>query len=258
MSTIVDTIKKIIQQELSSVRVAELGLVESVYPHKTKGDSDNYGCDVRLKNSNLLLKKVPIATSHIGTVKTPNKGDLVLLTFDKGDINQPIVIGRLYNDLDRPPLNDSDEIIFRLPLAKTDDKTIKAAIRNLQSNSSEREIIIEMPPKITIQITDGMVKATAGKTEMKLDQSAGSGGKVTITAGQTRIVLNTYGDVSIEAAAGISLKANGELSLSGDNVTIKGQSGANLVSGGETTIQGSMTTVAGGSINIQGITSFSP
>ncbi len=87
MSTIVDTIQAIIQQELRRVRIAELGVVEAVYPHSATDDDDNYGCDVRLKNSNLLLKRVPIATNHIGTA-IPYKGDLVLLNFDQGSVNQ--------------------------------------------------------------------------------------------------------------------------------------------------------------------------
>ncbi|MCB0100128.1 MAG: hypothetical protein KDE46_30560, partial [Caldilineaceae bacterium] len=146
--TIVNTLQEIIRHEMRNLRIAELGLVEAVYPHSASGDGDNYGCDVRLKNSGLLLKRVPVATSHIGTAAIPNIDDLVLLAFDQGDVNQPIIIGRLYNDEDRPPLNKPDEVIFRLPLAQPDDKTIKAAIRNHQDQAEPREMIIEMPPQI--------------------------------------------------------------------------------------------------------------
>jgi len=55
MSTIVSTIQEIVRQELRSLRVAELGVVEAVFPHSSASDKDNYGCDVRLKNSGLLL-----------------------------------------------------------------------------------------------------------------------------------------------------------------------------------------------------------
>jgi len=77
------------------------------------------------------------------------------------------LIGRLYNERDRPPLKNTNEAIFRLPLAEADEKTLKAAVRNIPANSTPREIIIEMPPKITVRISDGTVRATAGKTEMK-------------------------------------------------------------------------------------------
>ena len=162
MSTIVNTIQEIVRHEMRRLRVTELGIVEAVYPHSAGGDDDNYGCDVRLKNSGLVLKRVPVLTGHIGSAAIPNVGDLVLLAFDKGDVNQPVLLGRLYNEKARPPLNNPDELIFRLPLDAADDKTLKAAIRNLKGNSPPREILVEMPPKITMRISDGTVRATAG------------------------------------------------------------------------------------------------
>ena len=241
MSTIVDTIQEIIRHEMRSMRLAELGLVEAVYPHSSAGDQDNYGCDVRLKNNGLLLKRVPIATGHIGTVAIPNKGDLVLLTFDKGDVNQPIVIGRLYNDQDRPPLNNPDEIIFRLPLAEADEKTVKAAVRNIKANKPPREVLLEMPPKITVRITDGTVRATAGKTEMVMDQPDGSGGKVTVNAGRTKITMNQDGDITVEAAGAMTLKASRDLTLQGQNVSIKGQIKTDIEAGTEVTLKGNVS-----------------
>jgi phage baseplate assembly protein gpV len=267
VGTIVDTIQEIVRHELRGVRVAELGLVDAVYPHSSSGDNDNYACDVRLKNSGLLLKRVPLATGHIGTAAIPNVKDLVLLAFDQGDVNQPIIIGRLYNDDDRPPLNNPDEVIFRLPLAEDDNKTVKAAVRNHQSNSPPREMIVEMPPKITVRITDGTVRATAGKSEMKLDQPDGSGGTVTVLAGQTQITMNQDGDVTIEAAGSMTLKANGDVSIEGQNVkisanldfTAQAQASATIqASVGATMNGGTSTTLQGATVSVSGITSFSP
>jgi uncharacterized protein involved in type VI secretion and phage assembly len=267
VSTIVETIQQIIQHELRSVRVAELGLVEAIYPHSSSSDDDNYGCDVRLKNSGLLLKNVPVATGHIGTVAIPNINDLVLVAFFDGDVNQGIIIGRLYNDADRPPLNNSDEVIFRLPLAADDSKTIKAAIRNHQDNSPPREMIVEMPPKITVRMTDGTVRATAGQSEMTLDQPNGSGGTVTIMAGQTKITMNQDGDVTVEAAGAMTLKANSDISIEGMNVSIKGQLQVSMEAGTEVSVQGNTgatidgglaATVQGATISVNGLTSFGP
>jgi len=238
MTTIVSTLQQIIRHELRTLHIAELGLVEAVYPHSADGDSDNYGCDVRLKNSGLLLKRVPVAAGHIGTVAIPNVGDLVLLAFERGDVNQPIIIGRLYNDEDRPPLNTSDEMIFRLPLAQPDNQTLMAAIRNNGGGSEPREILVEMPPQITVRISDGAVRATAGNTEMVLDQPHSSGGRVTVVTGRTKITMNQDGDVQVEAAGSMSLKASGDLSLEGMNVKIKGQMKASMEAGTEAEVKG--------------------
>ena len=268
MSTIVSTIQEIVRQELRSVRVADLGLVEEVFPHSAESDQQNYACDVRLKNSGLLLKRVPVMTGHIGTVAIPNVGDLVLLTFDKGDVNQPILLGRLYNEQDRPPLSTTDELIFRLPLAEAEDKTIKAAIRNHQDQSPPRELIFEMPPKITVRVTDGTVRATAGRTEMKLDQPDGSsGGTVTVFAGRTRIVMNQDGDITVEAAGSMTLKAASDLKIEGMNVSIKGQLKTEIEAGTQATLKGNLTaavqggtsaSLQGATVSIKGISSFSP
>ncbi len=221
MTTIVDTIQAIVRSELRHLRSPELGVVEAVYPHRDDGDLDNYGCDVLLKNTALLLKRVPVATGHIGTVSIPNIGDLVLVAFEGGDVNQPIIIGRLYNDEDRPPINSMDEVIFRLPLTKSDDDSILGAVRNHADQQPPRTIVVELPPKITLEVDDGTVTATAGATEMKLDQSGSSGGKVTVIAGRTTITMDEDGDVSIDSAGSISIKASGDLSLeAGGSVSI--------------------------------------
>ncbi len=97
MSELVNVIQQIVHNELRQVRVTELAVVEpsGLHPHAGDSDKDNYACDVRLKNSGLVLKQVPVATGRIGTAAIPNEGDLVLLTFDHGDVNQPMIIGRL-------------------------------------------------------------------------------------------------------------------------------------------------------------------
>lgn len=267
MSTVVHTLQQIIRHELRSLHIAELGLVEAVYPHSDGGDDDNYGCDVRLKNSDLLLRRVPVATGHIGTAAIPNVGDLVLLNFEQGDVNQPFIVGRLYNNIDRPPLNNPNEIIFRLPLAEPDDETIKAAIRNIESNAEPREIIVEMAPQITVRISDGAVRATAGDSEMLIEQPHSSGGQVTVVTGRTKITMNQDGDVKVEAAGNLSVKANGSLTMeavgdvkiSGMNVTVEGQVNTDVKAGLAAKLQGNLSsTVQGVTVAVKGITSFSP
>lgn len=267
MSGLIGSIREIVRQELRTVRITELGLVEAVYPHAAEDDTDNYGCDVRLKNSGLLLKRVPVASGHIGTVAIPNVGDLVILAFPQGNVNQPIVIGRLYNDEDRPPLNNPDEVVFRLPLAAPDDRTVMAAIRNIEDNDPPREMIVEMPPKITVQITDGTVRATAGKTEMMLDQQGSSGGEVTVVAGRTKITMSQDGDVSIESAGAMKVKATSSLEMEAASIKLKAQGALSLEAGGSAKLKanGQVTmqaagaaTVQAATVQIKGVTSFGP
>jgi hypothetical protein len=262
----VATIQAIVRRELDRVRIAELATVIEVQPHSSAGDSDNYSCDVRLKNSTLELTRVPIATDRIGSAAIPNVGDLVLLAFDRGDINQPIVVGRLYNDEDRPPLNNSDEVIFRLPLAAGEAETIKAAIRNHQDDSPPRELILEMEPKITLRITDGTVRATAGPSELFIDQTRDSGGAVTVVTGGTKITLNQDGDATIEAVGAMTLKAQRDITIEGLNVSIKAKVNATVEANANAELKGAITsvkgsgsaTLRGATVSIGGVTSFGP
>ena len=266
-SSFFGTIQQIVRHEMRSLRISELGLVEAIAPHRDAGDEDNYGCDVRLKNSGLLLHSVPVVTPHIGTAAIPNVGDLVLVTFDQGDVNQPLVVGRLYNGDDRPPLNDANEVIFRLPLAADDGKTIKAAIRNHQDNDPPREMIIEMPPKIVVRITDGTVKATAGKSEMTLDQPDGSGGTVTVVAGGTTITMNQDGDIAVQAIGSLSLKADGDMTLQAQSVTISSMTSVDIEAQAELSLSGTSgasldggvgVEIQGTTVSVSGMTSFVP
>jgi phage baseplate assembly protein gpV len=264
VTTLLSTIQEIIRDELRGVRLAELGVVETTYPHAGNGDRDNYGCDVRLRDSDLLLKKVPVSTGHIGTAAIPNVGDLVLLAFDQGDINQPIIIGRLYTDTERPPVNRNDEIIFRLPLQDDDTKTVKAAIRNIQG----REILIEMPSKITVQLVDDTVKVVAGQTEMTLEQPGGADGVATLHAGRSKITITQDGDITIEAASNITLKApTGDITIQGKSVAIKSTMDTTIDAGMQAnvnaqlgaTVDGALSaTLKGLTVSIKGMTSFSP
>jgi len=267
MTSIVETIQEIVRSEMRTIRIAELGVVEAVGPHSDDSDSDNYGCDVRLKNTGLLLKRVPVATGHIGSVAIPNVGDLVLLGFAKGDVNQPILLGRLYTDDDRPPLSTTNSLVMHLPLHADDDAAIKGTIRNIEANDPPREIIVEMPPKITVRITDGTVRATAGNSEMTLDQPDGSGGTVTVVAGGTKITMNQDGDVTVEAVGDLTLRSGGSMTLdASQSLTMTAstdatlQAGASLsVQGAEATIEGTGSLTAQGSlIAINGMTTFGP
>src|SRR5262249_42356354 len=75
-------------------------------------DANNYEVDVRLKYENLELRRVPVAVPHIGVAALPRSGDLVLVQFVDGDLNQPVINGRFYHADDRPPLHRADDILF--------------------------------------------------------------------------------------------------------------------------------------------------
>jgi phage baseplate assembly protein gpV len=110
--------KEVAAREAEKIYTTELGVVTTIFPHSGDADNDNYQCSVKLKNrrdssgSNFELRKVPVATGHIGLANIPNVGDLVLVQFIGGDLNAPVITGRLYNDQDKPPVSDKNQVVL--------------------------------------------------------------------------------------------------------------------------------------------------
>ncbi len=211
----VEVIKKIAEEETKKLHLLELGVVTSIFPHAGSSDKDNYECNVRLKNRDLELRKIPIATSHIGLVSVPNVGDLVILGFVGGNINAPVVLGRLYNDEDRPPVNDAGEIVYKSPDAK------KSGVRRLS---------LELPNGITLTITDDELKAGIGSSV---------------------VTIKTDGLVTIDSNTGVTIKAKGDVELSGSNIKIESQQALELKAGTTGTLKASATLdISGAMVNI--------
>ena len=207
--SIIELIKKIAENEVKKIHTVELGIVTSVFPHSLPSDKDNYECNVKLKNMNVELQRVQITTPIIGLAEPPRVGDLVLITFVNGDINMPIVIGRLYNDEDRPPINDLEEVVYIPPYTRKADK---------------RRIYLEFPEGIILRITDE---------------------EVMVKTGETRVIVQRDGDVVIESKANITVKAEGDtkikskgsLSLSASTIDVESEKSMNIKSGSDMSIK---------------------
>jgi phage baseplate assembly protein gpV len=118
MQSLISVMQHVAAREAEKIYTTELGEVTATFPHASDGDQNNYQCSVRLKNrkaadgSDFELRKVPVATGHIGLASIPNVGDLVLVQFIGGDLNAPVITGRLYNDEDKPPVSDKNQFVL--------------------------------------------------------------------------------------------------------------------------------------------------
>ena len=216
MSRIIEIIRRVVHEELARHRGSTLGVVTTVFPHKDDNDDNNYEVNVRLKHEDLELRRVPMAVSQMGVAAPPQPGNLVLLQFVNGDINQPVVLGRFYHDGERPPLHEENEILLehRLPdgglnhLRFASDGTIHL----------QREIA-------------GPGDNSAAKAGITLD----SDGNIEIKAGgDTVITVTSGGDVSIAAAdkaVDVSCKT---MTVNGDLVVTDGAK-RTTISGNEIT-----------------------
>jgi uncharacterized protein involved in type VI secretion and phage assembly len=216
MSTIVETIQKVVKSEMRKMRTLELGVVKSIYPHSDGSDKYNYECSVELPDEGLEIRWAQIATQAIGLANIPKVGDLVLVGFESGDINHPIVIGRLYHGDQRPPISKDEEIVFTPPYSK---------------NSDVQRFRIELPNKgMVLTLTDELLTVEAGKTVLK---------------------MKSDGEVTVESQADVKVQAKGDLTLAGANIKIKSDQAFQIEAGTTADIKSSLTmNIKGQMINL--------
>lgn len=199
--TLFESIQRIVQDELQGVRTAELAVVQEQHP----ADPDNYACTVVLRDSGIVLRNVPVATSRIGAVAIPAVGELVLVQFVGGDVNAPVIVGRLYNDRDRPPENEDGRAVLHLPLGAADGDAVHVELKS----GATRELSIKLGDGLTFVLRDD---------DPVVEIDAGGQAKVTIERDGT-VAVKSSGKLELKASE-IKVEAEGKLTLKGATVNI--------------------------------------
>jgi hypothetical protein len=166
----VSIIRAIVRDELRAVRLPEIAVVTSAFPHTDESDSNNFECNVQLREGSLELYKVPICTPHIGMASAPQKGELVLLSYVDGDPNRAVVVGRLYSEKAQPPLHEAKE--WRLANGNT----------SIAIDKDEAVVITAGKTVVTVRKNGNLeVKCKDCKIEASGNIDLGSGGSGVIT-----------------------------------------------------------------------------
>ncbi len=168
-----------------------------------------------------------MAGKERGAFFLPEVGDEVVVGFEDGDLDTPVILGALWSeDVDRPP-GDAD---------------------NTASNNT-RGIVSRLGHKLIFDDTQGSGKITTkskGELVIELDD-ASAGGKITIkTKNNLSIVLD-------DAAGTITAEVNStnKIEMSSTGVTVKGTSiTLEADPSNKITIEAGGITVVGTSINL--------
>ena len=199
-TTLYETIRRIVVDELAGVRLAALAVVQEAHP----ADPDNYACTVVLRDSGLVLQKVPVATGRIGSVCLPEPGQLVLVQFLEGDANAPIIAGRLYSEEDRPPANDVGTHVTHLPAGAKDDEAI-----HVELQAGQRSLLLRLGTglEVTLADADPAVEVKVGTTATLSIAKDGA------------VELSSQGAITVKGAE-VTLEAQGALKLKGATVDV--------------------------------------
>ena len=225
----IDVVRAVVRDELAGMRSSSLGIVSALHAHESESDGNNYECDVELRDSGLVLRRVSIATGRVGFVAPPNEGDMVLVQFLEGDLHAPVIVGRLYNDTDRPPLGGAHELVY---------ESVDAP------QSGTRRAYLSFPNGNSLELDDDQLVISMGSTTI----TVANGGDVGIDC-SGEVSISSQGGTTISAQGDLSLSAEGAVSITGMEVALEGTSSAK--------VKGMSTEVSGTNVKIAGMTEFS-
>ncbi|MGC4084801.1 MAG: phage baseplate assembly protein V [Vicinamibacterales bacterium] len=213
MQPLLDVVQQVARAEGRGRPFVSFGVVKSV--HEATGDAD-YACTVALRDSGLVLPRVPIATGVIGAVALPNIGDLVTVAFIEGDFHNPIVIGRLYHRDVAVPTHKPGEAVVSLPGGETaDDKRLELRVTTPGDGTRTLALTLDGSVKVELVVDDHSIRLQAQDALVEVKQSGGSDGEVRIEVGQAKASFKQSGDVTIETTGNLTLKGN-KVDISGD------------------------------------------
>jgi uncharacterized protein involved in type VI secretion and phage assembly len=160
----------------------------------------------------------PMAGNGRGMVFYPEVSDEVLVAFEQGDINQPYVVGALWNGKDKPPETNTD--------GKNNIRKIKSRSGHeiiLDDSSDQKKEKVEIHTSAGHRIT---LDDTAGSEKIEIVDKTGSN-SITIDSVQNSVAINSSMQlkikattIEIEADATMTLKAGATLTLQGALVKI--------------------------------------
>jgi len=185
---------------------------------------------------------VPIASlmsgNSMGTLFVPEVGDQVLVAFHLGYLNQPFVIGSLWNSEKKPPAKDEKNNIRKI-FSREGHELI------FDDTSGKGKVTLKTKKGVMLEIDDQNEKVslvTKGSAQSVVLEGSSSG-KITVKNGANQITITNQGDIKIESAKAVTVKST-QINLEATAaMTVKGGGKLDLVSDGLVTIKGAMVKI---------------
>ncbi|WP_448002680.1 VgrG-related protein [Agromyces bauzanensis] len=197
----------------------------------------------------------PGAGAERGAVVLPEVGDEVLVAFEAGRFDRPVVLGGLYNGKDVPQggwssFVESGSVVRRSFTSRTGmiveflERPGEELLR-ISTNEGAQHVTLTQTADCGIQIvSEGPVSVTA-----KRDATITTEGNASVTASHgdislsaTKIALDASAELAI-SAPNVKVDGSASLDLSGAKVAVKGSGTAEFSSSGVTVVKGSLVQI---------------
>jgi type VI secretion system secreted protein VgrG len=226
------------------------------------------------------------AGDQFGAMHIPRVGQEVIVDFLEGDPDRPIVTGRVYNASNMPPYKLPDNATqsgIKSRSSKGGGATTYNELRFEDKMGSEqvllhaeKDLLIEVENNGTMTVGKDQDSAITGKLTTKVTgdetRTLEAGRTTTVAKDDSNTVSQNYllkaDKITLQAgSASIVINSNGEITLSGDKITITGQSKIegsamqvtfsgttklDLSSSATTNLKGMNTTVQGTILQLSG------
>lgn len=219
MHEVVQSLRRIARHEVMQRNATCLAVVKSV-----QGGPDDHSCTVELRETGIVLPKVPIAVGFMGFVSLPAEGDLVVVLFLGGDLHAPVIAGRLYTQKLKSPEHGPGELVVHLPPTAEKDKCAELRVKTPDDGTRMLTLTLDGDVKVGITVGDEGLLFETGDVKIELKQTSASDGALTVTVGKAKMSFDAQaGDIAIETSGKLTLKGQ-SVEISGDtSVKVAGQ-----------------------------------
>ncbi len=160
------------------------------------------------------------AGSKRGIMDIPQPDDEVVVSFAHDNPGDAFILGSLWNNKDDMPVDSPDELLFKRVIQTGVGKLTG---HRIELDDARQSMIITSSTKQKVEILPEKIE-------------------ISTTKGTAKITLDTTGNITIEAALSLTLKAR-QIKLDGTQVEIAGQVKTDVKSNGECSINAPLVRI---------------
>jgi len=198
-----DSVARIARHEAGARPVASVGVVTGQF---ASAGAPDHAVSVRLRDSGIVLPRVPLAVGALGFAAMPAIDDLVLVAFLEGDWQAPVVVGRLYHPGQQPPKHADGQFVLRLPSGASEPQL------HCEVQADPASVSLRLPGDVELRLEKDVLSVAVGQLQVLLEGAGG--GRMTLSAGDTQVTLKADGDIGLKTAGKLKLEA-AEIEIAG-------------------------------------------